>query len=804
MTLVKWMLAILIILGMLLSALSYKILNDIQPIAEGEIRLAGLKSPVRIIRDIYAIPHIYAENDHDLLFAQGYVTAQDRLWQMDLSRRISTGRLSEIFGERTVEIDYFFRSLEIGQIAEKMYDNLDRENKKDLIAYASGANAYINSGKKTIESVILRYDIEPWRPIDSISIHLLSAFDLSINMDEEIFALKALRKLGDDTVKELFPAYPEGGNTIIDEVNKLNLDLNLPRGYKMAKERFGLFQAKGASNNWVIDGAKSKSGKPMLANDPHLRIQIPSVWHEVHINAPGINVVGATFPGSPYVLIGHNRSVAWGFTDAMADRIDLYIERINPEDPYEYWYQYNWERMRTKKVDIKVKDGGGFRTVAREIKYTKHGPVISSSDIEVEGVLSMKWTGNIVEDQSIKGLSILNRSRNVEEAKEGRKYARIYTLNMVYADVDGNIGYQLIGGIPVREKGTGILPDSLQGKFPVPGWSGQYEWKGFIPDGELPNLSNPLTHFIATANNKIIDDTFTYSISNTWAPPYRYERIVSLLEQKEKLSLQDFKQMQADVYSIPAQKFVNEIIEVETNDPGVKWAQKELNRWNYEVTAGSLPALLYEVIRSNLIRNTFEDELRELYPEFLYTLNFNYNMMDKIMDEPGSRWWDDISTAVEETRDQIVVKSIEDALREIRETMGVHRENWRWGQLHKYRFTHPLGRVRFLDKLFNPKPIPAPGDRDTINNSYFGFNRHYYSDGETYDATVIPSYRFIVDLSDIGNAVAMNSTGQWGNPLSKHYSNVIQSWADVEYHPLYFEESDIEKNKWKELRLSPE
>jgi len=801
---VKWILSILTVLGILLSAFAYKIYSEIQPILEGEIGVKNLNSVVRIIRDIYAIPHIYAVNDHDLLFAQGYVTAQDRLWQMDLSRRIATGRLSEIFGERTVEVDYFFRSLEIEQIAEKIYANFDQKSKEELAAYASGANAYINSGKKTIESVILRYDIEPWRPIDSISIHLLSAFDLSINMDEEIFALKALRKLGDDMAKELFPRYPQGGNTIINKVNELNLDLNLPRGYKMAKERFGFFQAKGASNNWVIDGVKSESGKPMLANDPHLRIQIPSVWHELHLNAPGINVIGATFPGSPYVLIGHNRNVAWGFTDAMADRVDLYIERINPEDPYEYWYRDKWERMRTQNAEIKVKDGGGFRTITREIKYTKHGPVISSSDIDVKGVLSMKWTGSVVEDQSIKGLSILNRAKNVEEAKETRKYARIYTLNMVYADVDGNIGYQLIGGIPVRGKVTGVFTDSLEGKIPVPGWSGQYEWKGFIPDGELPNLSNPLTHFIATANNKITDDSFTYLISNTWAPPYRYERIVSLLEQKEKLSLQDFKQMQADIYSIPAQKFVKEIMEVKPNDPGVKWALKELTGWNYEVTSGSLPALLYEVTRSNLIRNTFGDELRELYPEFLYTLNFNYNIMDKIMDEPSSLWWDDINTAMKETRDQIIIKSVEDALREIRDKLGSHRENWRWGQLHKYRFTHPLGRVKFLDKLFNPKPISAPGDRDTINNSYFGYKRHYYSDGETYDATVIPSYRFIVDLSDIDNALAMNSTGQWGNPLSRQYSNVIQGWADVEYHPLYFDESDIEKNKWKELRLSPE
>ena len=793
----KWILLIFIVLFTFLLAYFYSNFRKIQPQLQGELKASGLQFPVRIIRDIYAIPHIYAENTRDLLFAQGYVTAQDRLWQMDLSRRIATGRLSEIFEERTFEIDYFFRAVEITEIAGRIYENLDELTKEGLVAYSSGVNHYIKSGEKPLESIILRYDIEPWNPIDSISIHLLSAFDLSVNMDQEIFAIKALNRLGEETLSELLPDYPEQGNMIIpDEIRKLNLNLDLPDGYKMARERFGLFQGKGASNSWVIDGTKSLSGKPILANDPHLRIQIPSVWHEIHLKAPGLNAIGVTFPGSPYVLIGHNEKVAWGFTDAMADRVDLFVERINPNNPSKYWYVDHWEDMRIKKVEIKVKERGNHKSITKEINYTRHGPVINPFKQGMDGVISMRWTGGEVQDQTLMATLSLNTAKNIEEAREGKKYAKIYTLNMVYADVDGNIGYQLIGGIPLRGKEAVVRPGSLMGNLPAIGWDDEYEWQGFIPDNELPHISNPPTNFIATANNKIVGDDFPYLISNSWAPPHRYERIVSLLQEKGKLSLEDFKRIQADVYSVPARKLVAEIFKVQADSPELRWVLKELSDWNFEVTSTSLPALLYEVIRVNLLRNTFRDELGEIYSDFLYTLNFNYNLMDKIISDPQSHWWDDTTTPQLEGRDEIVAKSIEHALREIEEKLGVEKEKWAWGQLHQYNFVHPLGQVRFLDKIFNFKPVPAEGDRDTINDSYFSY-------GNPYDTTTLPSYRFIIDLSDISNALGMNSTGQSGNPFSGRYSDTIEDWSQIKYHPLLFDDREIEENKWKELVLRP-
>jgi len=802
MKLIKSILFIFAVLLVLSCVYFFSVLRKIQPDIEGEIRVSGIKSPVHIIRDKYAIPHIYAENTHDLLFAQGYVTAQDRLWQMDLTRRIAGGRLSEIFGEGTVEVDYFFRVLEIKEIAERIYKNLHDETREELDSFSSGANYYLESGKKTIESVILGYEVEPWNPVDTISIHLLSAFDLSINMDEEIFAIKALKKLGEKKLRELLPVYPDRASTVLPEdIMKLNLRLEFLNGYKIAREQFGLFQGKGASNNWVVDGKRSINGRPILANDVHLRIQIPSVWHEVHLNAPGINVIGAAFPGSPYVLIGHNERVAWGFTDAMADRIDLFIEKVNPENPREYWNKDHWEKMRIKKAEIKVKGRGDNNEITREVKYTRHGPIISSFKEGIEAVLSMKWTGSMVEDQTLKGASVLNRAKNIEEARQGSDYSKIYTLNMLYADVEGNIGYQLIGGIPIRTTGkVARIPDSshgsFRGKLPVVGWGDEYDWRGFVPGDDLPHLSNPSSHFIATANNKIVGDDFPYLLSNTWAASYRYERIVSLLKEKEKLSIEDFERMQADVYSAPARMFVGAISRVHTDSPEVKWVLKQLADWDYEVSSASVPALLYEVIKMKTVENTFKDELGELYPDFINTLNFNYNLMDKTMGTADTHWWDNINTANLESRDEIILKSIQDALSEIREKLGVEKEKWAWGRLHRYKFAHPLGEIRLLDKIFNPKSIPAGGDGDTINKSHFSY-------GNPYDAATVPSYRFLVDLSDIEHALAMNSTGQSGNPFSRHYSDSIEDWSRVKYHPLLFEKKQIEKEKWKELRLRP-
>ncbi len=661
MKMIKYALSTFIVLIILVFAYLYSTFEKTQPVLEGEIKTPELQSPVKIIRDTYGIPHIYAENDHDLFFSQGYVTAQDRLWQMDLSRRAAMGELSEIFGENTVETDYYFRVMGIREIAEKIYDRLDDETKSELEAYSSGVNHYIKDGKKTIESTILRYEIQPWSPVDCISIHLLSALDLTINTDEELFAMKALERFGEKTTSELLPSYPEDGSTIIPkEIKGSSLDLDILPGYKIARERFRFFQNTGESNNWVVDGIKSTTGKPILGNDPHLRSQIPSVWYEVHLKAPGINVIGAIFPGSPYVAIGHNERVAWGFTDAMADRADLFIERINPENPHQYWYIDHWEDMKTKSVVIK--DKGGYKVVKMEINYTRHGPVINSFKAGAKEILSMRWTAREVEDQTLKGLSILNRARSVEEAREGGKYGKIYTFNMVYADVDGNIGYQLIGGIPIRKKGTGI--------FPVSGWTGKYEWNGFIPDDKLPNLLNPPSHFIATANNKIVGDSYPYLISNTGAPPYRYERIVSLLREKDKLSPEDFKKMQADVYAVPAKRFIQEIIKVHTEDSNVKWVLNRLSGWDYEMRSDRLPPLLYETVKINLIRNTFKDKLKGLYPDFLGTLGYNYNLMDKIIGDPSSHWWDNIDKTRKESRDDIIIKSIEDALREIGGTLG--------------------------------------------------------------------------------------------------------------------------------------
>jgi penicillin amidase len=777
---------VLVISAAFLLIAIYSILKRTQPTLEGSLVVARLASPAKIVRDIYAIPHIFAENPRDLFLAQGFVTAQDRLWQMDLTRRIALGRLSEIFGKQTVDMDYFMRALEIDGLAKKIYGYLDDETKSDLLAFAEGVNNYINSGKRPIESLILRFKIEPWTPTDTISIHLLYALNLSINMDEEIFINRAIKLLGEKKAESIFKDFrieTFGGKKLMER------DSDFMSGYRIAKQMFGLFTSYGASNGWVIDGTKSKSGKPMLANDPHLRIGIPSVWYEVHLNAPGINVIGATFPGTPYVMIGHNERVAWGFTDSMADKVDLFIEKINPHDKTKYWFKDHWEDIRTKRIGIRVKGKSRYTILSKQINFTRHGPIINPFRDGVDDTLSMKWSASEVVDRTLIGLSKLNRSKNVKEIMSEGKYGKIYTQNIIFADVDGNIGYQLVGGVPFRLKGNG--------KFPVPGWSGEYEWSGFIPDEALPYLLNPSSHFIVTANNKLVGEDYPYLISNTWDPPYRSRRITTLLNEKNRLSIKDFENMQADVHSLAASLFVQSIRGIKSNDPEVKWVLDELSNWDFDITSRSMAALLYEVTRFYLLRNTFEDELGEIFPSLLRNLEFNSKFIDEVIADPDSVWWDNVRSKGIEKREDIVGKSVKDAIADIKGKLGWKPSNWTWGAIHKYKFEHPLGKVRGLSYVFDPKPLPAEGDRDTINNSYFSYDKPF-------DVINISTYRVIVDLSDMDNAISMNSTGQSGDPLSRFYSDNIPKWARVVYKTLFFDDKSIEANCWKRLWMIPE
>ena len=785
----KWPVLVTAILTAFVIISIYSIMRETQPTLEGSLVVAGLSSPVEIVRDIYAIPHISAENSRDLFLAQGFVTAQDRLWQMDLTRRIALGRTSEIFGHQTVEMDYFFRAFEIDKLAKKIYGYMDDETKSELLAFCDGVNSYINSGKKPIESLILRYKIEPWSPTDTISIHLLYALDLSINMDEEIFMYQALKVLGEQKAKSIFKDFREKTFTGVKGAKKpMNTDSDFMTGYRISKRMFGFFSGYGASNGWVVDGTKSENGKPMLANDPHLRLRIPSVWYEVHLNAPGINVIGATFPGTPYVMIGHNEKVAWGFTDSMADRVDLFIEKLKPDDITKYRFKDHWEDIKTKNVEIRVKGKSGYKTVSKVLNFTRHGPIINPFREGLDDILSMEWSGSGAMDQTLVGLSRLNKSKDAKELMSEGKYEKIYAQNMIFADVDGNIGYRLVGGIPNRLRG--------KGKFPVPGWSGEYEWRGFIPDELLPYSLNPSSHFIVTANNKTVGDDYPYLISNSWVSPYRGRRITSLLNQKDRLSIKDFESMQADVHSLPASLFVQALKGIETDDPEVKRALDELSSWDCDVTSKSMPALLYEVTRLYLLRNTFEDELGEIFPGFLRNLEFNNKFFDDVIGDADSVWWDNVDSKEVETRENIVLKSIKDAIADINGKLGGTPANWKWGAIHKYKFEHPLGNNWILSYIFDPKSVPAEGDRDTINNSYFSYDNPFH-------VNRIPTYRVIVDLSDMNNAISMNSTGQSGDPLSRFYSNDIIEWAHAGYKTLFFDKESIERNSWKRLWLVP-
>jgi len=511
------------------------------PQASGRIALDGLRGTVEVMRDQWGIPHIYAQNDLDLFFAQGFVHAQDRLWQMEFNRRAASGRLSEIFGPVTLDTDRFLRTVGLRRAAEVEAAQLDDETKRVLQAYVDGVNAYIASrrGRLPLEFALLRYVPEPWSPVDAVAFGKLMAWTLSGNWDSEILRAHLLSRFGEAGVARLMPAYPDEMPVIV------------PAGadYRPFRSAAALRLAAHAparngtgSNNWVIAGSRTTTGAPILANDPHLEAAMPSIWYEMDLSSERFHVAGATFAGAPGVIIGHNERIAWGVTNAGPDVQDLYLERFDPDDPARYEFQGQWERATVVEESIIVK--GRRDPVILPVRITRHGPILNGVVDGLDAFVALRWTA-LMPGTILGSVLRLDQARNWEEFREALRLWTVPAQNFVYADTDGNIGYQLPGRIPVRAKGNGLLP--------VPGWTGEYEWVGEIPFDELPSSFNPERGYIITANNRIIPDDYTHFIAAEWDPGFRAQRIETMLTAQPKVSPEVVADMQLDTSSLPAQ-----------------------------------------------------------------------------------------------------------------------------------------------------------------------------------------------------------------------------------------------------------
>jgi penicillin amidase len=744
------------------------------PKVSGSERVRGLAGQVEIVRDAYGVPRIFASTDADAFFALGYVHAQDRMWQLELQRRIGAGRLSEVLGEATLETDKFLRTLGPYRAAEASWEAISPESQAALTAYTAGVNAWLEGGHTLPpEFMILGFEPEPWQETDSLVWIKMMSWDLGGNYTDELLRAKLVQALGPERAGDLFPPYPEDGPTALaehaPEPEMLNallaMSLNLQENFQLGGMHIG-------SNNWVLGGERTETEQPLLANDPHLGAQIPSVWYLAELQGDNLHVTGATFPGLPLVVIGHNDDIAWGVTNLPADVQDLYMERLNPQDLNQYEVDGEWEDLTIVEEVIQVKDvDEPLRWAARS---TRNGPLISDVSGAAQMPLALRWTALDPDDTTMDAFLQLNYARNWDEFVTALESYIAPSQNVVYADTEGNIGYYGPGRIPIRAQGDGTVP--------VPGWDSDYAWAGWIPFDEMPHAFNPASNYIATANNRSVPLDYPYLLSNNWAAPYRAERIVEQIEamsrRDETISMLDMEALIGDQESTQTRQLLPALLDLETETERQAQALSYLQDWDGQMAIDSPAPAIYHAWLKHLGPVIFEDDLP---PDLFDTLVNSRDILflETVINSPDAVWCDNYLTVPAETCADISLKALDLALEDLSERMGDSMAGWTWGEIHQTQYPHnPFSQVDSLRRFFH-RSIPNGGDTYTVNVAPIRYR-------EGYDQYNVPSYRQLIDLSDWNNSLFMHSTGQSGNLLSPHYDDLIAPHQAVEFIPMTF------------------
>jgi penicillin G amidase len=734
------------------------------PVTSGTLRLTGLIGPVSIVRDPNGVPAIRAENQHDLYMALGFVHAQDRLFQMDLQRRLAAGRLSEIFGPRALVSDRTMRTLGLYRHAVAGIEFVSPEFKDVLGAYAAGVNAFLNSGARLpIEFTVLNYRPEEWHLGDSLVLGKLLALQLTGNYRLELLRARLAQSLNAAQVNDLFPDYPADGPIALGKLASLTRSLPLDGLLGGLPDAVG---PKRASNNWVVDGAHSMTGKPLLANDPHLDYSEPLIWYLVRLEAPYLNLAGATVAGAPVVILGHNDRIAWGYTTTDADAEDLFVERVDPHDPSHYLTPDGLAPFDTLEEQIGVK-GQDAQTLT--IRATRHGPVISDlastvHELATAGtVLALRASFLVDGDRSVEAQWRAGQARDWPTWRDALRLFTAPPQNMVYADVDGNIGFLMPGQIPIRKSGDGLSP--------VPGWTGDYDWAGWIPFDELPQTFNPPVGHIATANNKIVSDAYPYLISHNWDVPYRIERIEAGLAETPRQSIESSTRLQADIVSLTARHLLPLMLAIDPSDVRAKTAMGMLSKWDGRMDATRPEPLIFAAWVRALNKRLYQPALGKLFERFWApTPLVTEGVLTK-----HPYWCGDRGCAV------ALQASLSDALDELSGQYGPDPVNWRWGTAHQALFAHPLFHSIFraiplLSDLFDRK-VSADGANDTIDAGAF----QYANPDGPYTDTHGPALRAIYDLEDLDKSVFLTALGQSAHVLSSHYDDILPRWRRFDW-----------------------
>lgn len=790
-----------ILFGIFFTIYSYYVLHKTLPDYEGNFEVNGIKNEIEIYRDSLGIPYIFSKSDEDAAFALGYVHAQERLFQMDLMRRAGEGRLSEVLGPKTVTFDKLFRTVGIFNHVKENLNNYNPLTLKFLKAYSKGVNEFINNSKGNlpIEFDLLGYEPYKWEPEHSLVIAKLLAWELNISWWTDIAFVHLIQKLGEEKVKEILPDYPENAPYIIpSEIkNFAAVTTDFMNTDKQFREFMGMTGTHIGSNNWVVNGKRSNTGKPIIANDPHLAFQAPGKWYFAVIKSNNWNVEGFTLPGAPVVVIGKNQNISWVLTNVMADDCDFYSEQFD-SSKQNYMFNGNWKPLSFSRDTIFVKDSAD---VELEIVKTHRGPVITDinpanvlfpNEYQNKVKLSMRWTALEFSDEFF-GLISVNKSKNWNEFKDAVKNFTVPGQNFVYGDKDGNIGYIAAAKLPIR--------NSQSPSLIFDGTTDTYDWKGFVPYEQMPKLFNPSENYIASANNKTVKN-FPYHISNLWEPPSRIERIKELLDSKSVHSKEDFKKYQNDFYSKHAEDIVPFILSafenVKIKDKNLKSSLTLLENWNFVMNKFSQSPAVFLTFYQKLLENIFKDEMGEqLFNEYIFMANVPYRTVYKLLRENNSTWFDDLTTEQYETRDDIIRNSFADALTELENKFGKNIAAWQWGKLHNVTFKHFFhGQLGIIDKLVDVGPYEISGDGTTVFNTEYSFTKPF-------ETKLGPSMRYIYDFSNPDIIELAMPVGQSGYFLSEHYDDMTEDYLNGKYYKININEEKIKNSGMKLLTLTP-
>jgi penicillin G amidase len=786
-SIVVFLAILILILLVVLSRISRRGLSDYNE----NVNIKGLEHPVKIYHDENGIPHIYAVTEHDLYMATGYVMAQERLWQMDLLRRVTLGRLSEIFGDDFIKTDLLLRSLRYTEKSFKILSQSSPEMINILKAYSEGINDYIdkNKGNYPIEFFLLGYKPEKWEPYQSLNLIGYMAWDLKSGWNELV-----LDKIGSkldsahlagllpDNLKQKSVIYQTGSKDLMSKNTLLNLSL-------LDKSGLDIFCG---SNNWAVSGKRSETGKPLLANDMHLSFNIPGTWIQIHqVINDTLNVTGLALPGQPLIIVGHNDSIAWGMTNAYVDNLDYYEEKINPLDSNQYLLNGKWYNFKIYQDTIISK--GGSKN-ARKFRTNEHGPVVSEFKGVQDRVLTIRWVGDF-ESNEFQSIYLLNRANNWNEFKNAFRTFRSISQNVAYADIKGNIGLYCCAGVPVRKR------DKI---FAVlPGWTDEYDWKGLVPFDSLPWVYNPECGYIISANNKTTDENYPYHIGTWFSLPYRFDRIKEMIENKQKLSVNDFKSMQNDQYSKYAELFIATLLPLFDSDSDLTQEEKAilqlLKFWDFEMSSQRIAPAIIELWSCHFIKNTFSDELgNDSYNLFMENDLLPRIALYNILVEKRSVWLDNIETQQKETLDDISRISFKETIEEMINKYGKDTTNWKWGKIHQLTLKHPLAKAKVLNRIFKLNRGPY-----NVGGSYHTVSPYSFLYGDPQNVVHGASHRNIYVVGDWDHNCSVIPTGNSGICSGDFYCNQTDLYIKGEYHYDYFSLEEVKKNKIFEMELLP-